>query len=408
MIPQVSSVVLIAAGVILGLLLPFLLFTPRAPRPATNLRGIDALDAWLESLTAHRTPPALDVVVLRDGQEVYRRSFGVADCEGERPASADGLYHYWSVTKLFTATAVMQLVEEGRLRLDDAVTDHLPGFATVDRSGKPAAITVRQLLDHTSGMRNLSPFHLVGWIHGADDAPVAQSALLAGRMASYRRLSRRPGARAAYSNAGYIVLGALVESVAGQSYESFVRERVLAPLALNDTGFVYGPGRIARAVTGTHPLFHFFTPLLLLVHHDWFTRWVSRTRRQRMWLVPLHSDYTAPTGLIGTARDLARFGQAFLAGGELEGRRILAAGSVRDLLDGGYAGASGPDRERMGLGWHWWSDAALPFKGHGGEGPGFAAQLALFPERNMVIAILASDTLIDRVGITQAIAATFA
>ena len=127
----------------------------------------------------------------------------------------------------------------------------------------------------------------------------------------------------------------------------------------------------------------------------------------RMWLVPLHSDYTAPTGLIGTAADLARFGRAFLAGGELDGHRILPESAVRDMLDSGYGAATGPDGDRMGLGWHWWSDAALPFKGHGGEGPGFAAQLAIFQDWSMVIAILASDTLIDRVGMTQRIAAAF-
>jgi hypothetical protein len=77
------------------------------------------------------------------------------------------------------------------------------------------------------------------------------------------------------------------------------------------------------------------------------------------------------------------------------------------MLDGDYGGNDEPDKDRMGLGWHWWNDAPMPFKGHGGDGPGFAAQLAIFPAQRMVIVILANDTLVDRVGLTKLIAATF-
>lgn len=126
-----------------------------------------------------------------------------------------------------------------------------------------------------------------------------------------------------------------------------------------------------------------------------------------MWLVPLYTDYTGPTGLIGTGEDLARFGQAFLGGGELDGSRILRPETVNAMLEDGYGGNTGPDKDRMGLGWHWWNDAQTPFKGHGGDGPGFGAQLAIFPAEGMVIAVLANDTLIDRIGLTNQIASIF-
>ena len=91
----------------------------------------------------------------------------------------------------------------------------------------------------------------------------------------------------------------------------------------------------------------------------------------------------------------------------LEGERILGAASTAAMLDAGYGGNTGPDGDRMGLGWHWFDKAAVPFKGHGGDGPGFGAQLALFPERKMVVVILANDTLIDRVGLTTLVASAF-
>ena len=302
----------------------------------------------------------------------------------------------------------MQLVEDGGLSLDDVVTKYLPDFKTVAPNGASVEITIRQLLDHTSGMKNLRPTHLVGWLHHLTDPPVSQTALVRDRMGAYRKLASRPGTVGAYSNAGYIVLGAIVEAVSGGTYEDFVRTRILRPLAMNSTDFVYRSDLLARAVAGSHPLFHGFTPLLPLLHPDWFSRWVTKTEKRRMWLVPLYTDYTPPTGLIGTGEDLARFGQVFLSGGEWNGRRILRPETVSKMLNDGYGGNSGPDRDRMGLGWHWWNDAPMPFKGHGGDGPGFGAQLAIFPELGMVVVVLANDMLIDRVGLTGTIAETFA
>ena len=114
-----------------------------------------------------------------------------------------------------------------------------------------------------------------------------------------------------------------------------------------------------------------------------------------------------PTGLIGTGRDLARFGEAFIEGGAVDGRRILKAETAAAMLGEGYGANNGPDKDRMGLGWHWWNDAPIPFKGHGGSGPGFGAQLAVFPAQKMVIVVLANDTLIDRIAITNLVAAAF-
>ena len=408
---KASKAMLIGFAAVLGLivvaLLPFVLFTPRAPKVPPHIDSVDRLEAYLSDLTARETPPALDIVVIKNGAVAYSKAFGVADGPSHMPATPDSIYHYWSVTKLFTATATMQLVEDGKLRLDDFVTKYVPAFLTTNKSGTTAGITVRQLLDHTSGMKNLAPTHLVGWIHHLEDPPVNQTALVAQRMAWYRTLATDPGRTGAYSNAGYIVLGAVIESAAGQPFEDFVRERILTPLAMSCTDFIYREDLRARAVTGTHPLFHIFTPLLLLIHHDWFSHWVTKIDNRRMWLSPLYTDYTGPTGLIGTGPDLARFGQAFLAGGELGGRRILTAETVKTMLDEGYGANTGPDKDRMGLGWHWWNEAPIPFKGHGGDGPGFGAQLAIFPAQKMVVVILANDTLIDRVGLTKLVAATF-
>lgn len=145
----------IIIGVIVILVAPFLLLTPRAPNPPADITGPDTIEAYLNAVVANQTPPAIDITVMKEGAIVYSKAFGVADGPSRRPATTDQVYHFWSVTKLFTATAVMQLVEDGKIGLDDPVTRFLPDFKTTAPSGAPADITIRQLLDHSAGMKNL-------------------------------------------------------------------------------------------------------------------------------------------------------------------------------------------------------------------------------------------------------------
>lgn len=396
----------VIAGLVIAAIAPFVFLTPRAPKPG-RIDTVADLEAYLGQLVAKETPPAIGVTVLRDGDTIYARAFGVLNAAGT-PATPDSIFHFWSVTKLLTATAILQLVEEGRIGLDDPVTQYLPEFRTVTKTGAAATVTVRQLLSHTSGMRDVAPTALFGWIHQMGETGPGERAILRDRMAAYARLARDPGGRGAYSNAGYIVLGAVIEAVTGEGYEAVVRERILVPLGMTHSDFVYRDDMLPTAATGTHPLFQIFTPLLLMIHRDWFTRWVATTARSRMWLKPLYTDYLAPTGLIGTPGDLARFGQMFLSGGEIDGRRILSAASVRSMLEDGFGGQTGPDGDRLGLGWHWFDNQPIPFLGHGGDGPGFRAQLALFPERRMVVVVVVTDTLADRIGLTNLVARVLA
>ena len=402
-----SYAIALSVGALVIVIAAFFVFTPRPSKLIGTIRSATELEAYLNTLTANETPPALDVVVMKNGSVVYSKAFGVSDGPTRKITKSDDVYHYWSVTKLFTATAVMQLVDDHKLALDDYVTKYLHEFRTSLASGTSVDITIRQLLNHTSGMKNLGPTDLVGWIHHLDDPEVNQVALVGERMKSYKTLVSKPGTTGAYSNAGYIVLGAIIEVASGQPYEEFVRNRILKPLEMESSDFVYRKELLDHAASGSHPFFHFYTPLLFAIHHDWFNAWVSKIANQRMWLNPLYTDYTGPTGLLGTGEDLARFGQAFLDGCDGKDGKILQATTCATMLDDGYGGSDGSDKDRMGLGWHWWDTAPIPFKGHGGDGPGFGAQLAIFQTQKMVVVILANDTLIDRVGLTNLVGATF-
>ena len=134
LIAAILIVVILVAGVA-----PFLLLTPRAPRPPAGIDNVEKLEAYLGALTAKRTPPALQVTVLKDGAVAYSKAFGIADGPTNRPAGAKQVYHFWSVTKLFTATAIMQLVEDRQgpaRRPADQISARVQDGGEVGRAGR--------------------------------------------------------------------------------------------------------------------------------------------------------------------------------------------------------------------------------------------------------------------------------
>ena len=168
-------ILVVIVGILLTAALPFFILTPRVPMAPSNIETVAKLETYFKALTFNETPPALDIVVMKGDTVVYSMAFGSPDGVSGKPAVPTCVYHYWSVTKLFTATAILQLAEGGKLSLDDFVTKYLPDFKTVGPLGAPVEITIRQLLDHTSGMKKLGPADLVGWIHHLDDPSVSQT-----------------------------------------------------------------------------------------------------------------------------------------------------------------------------------------------------------------------------------------
>ncbi len=187
-------------------------------------------------LVENRVPGAA-LAVARRGRVVYSRAFGYADrdaCEVARPQS---LFRIASLSKPVTAVAILQLVEQGKLALDDTVLDRmklkplLAAGATVDDRWK--RITVRQCLQHTGGWdraKSYDPIVKAWEIAKAFDIPPPVGPDHVVRYMMGRPLDFDPGARYAYSNLGYLILGRILEASTGQSYESYVRERVFAPI----------------------------------------------------------------------------------------------------------------------------------------------------------------------------------
>jgi CubicO group peptidase (beta-lactamase class C family) len=167
------------------------------------------------------------VLVAEKGQVILKKGYGLANFEWDIPNDASTKFRLGSVTKQFTAMLIMQQVEKGKIGLDDPIGKYLPDYP------KPAAdkVVVRQLLNHTSGIFNYTDIRDTR----SDRSPHTVDEIVA--IFSTRPLEFEPGTRMKYSNSGYVLLGAVLEKVTGKPYEQLLRDNVLEPLGMKNTGY---------------------------------------------------------------------------------------------------------------------------------------------------------------------------
>jgi CubicO group peptidase (beta-lactamase class C family) len=303
------------------------------------------------------------------------------------------------MTKLVTAAAVLQLQEQGKLSIDDPVATYLPFFSVAYPSATSRPVTIRQLLNHSSGIPNNAPA-LVGWIHHADQPRLDQSAYLAQILPDYATLRFAPGDHGEYTNVGYMVLGAVIEAASGQTYEDYVRGHVLRPLDMRQTDFVYTEAMLPNAAVASHPWLSMETAALPFLVTNW-NSYVRETTAGRMWLNRFYANSAPPTGLIGPATDAARFMAAMLNAGELEGQRILSSESVRAMIYDSHVIGRGGEADtypgmQYGLGWHIVPEGKRLRIQHRGGGPGFGSEMRLYPNEGLGMVVIANDTTYDR------------
>jgi CubicO group peptidase (beta-lactamase class C family) len=245
--------------------------------------------------------PGLSIAVVRGGEVVYARGFGFRDVERGLAATPRTVYGVGSVTKSFTAIAVLKLVEEGRLSLDDEVSKYVP--LRLEARGRP--IRIHHLLTHSSGIPALA--YAEAFIRsqlGLDGTwlPVAKAEDVISFMSDYAEwVHAEPGTRYFYLNEGYVLLGYVVSKVSGMRYEDFVRKYILRPLGMSRTYF-------EEAEVSADP--DVATPYI-----------VDREGRYVRSRFPY--GITADGGLLSNCEDMARYVSMLIGRGELGGVRIL-------------------------------------------------------------------------------------
>ncbi|MFZ0032543.1 MAG: serine hydrolase domain-containing protein [Candidatus Cybelea sp.] len=314
-----------------------MLRTPAA-LPAESAAVQARLNAQLAKLAGNKPTqtPALQVAIAQNGRIVYERAFGTASLDTRFPIA--------SITKMFTAVAIMQLTESHRVDLDAKVSRYLPGAPYAEQ------ITVRELLQHTSGLWNYGDYAFDSGLVGTPTTPMA---ILA--MAAKHPLTSPPGTKWAYSNTGYVVLGLIVEHVSGESLAQYDREHILQPAGMTQTA-MGNPEAGVPVAAG----------------------YMSASGARAGAYDPSWSF--ACGDIVSTASDLARFDIALLDG------RLLASETFAQMQANVVPNPYG----MQGLGifvinWH-----GLQLVGHHGGVPGYEAENETIPARQLAWIVLSN------------------
>lgn len=294
------------------------------------------------------------VLVAEKGKVIYKKGFGFADMEWNIPNQPDTKHRLASVTKQFTSMLIMQLVEQGKLKLDVPISTYLPDYPK--KNGD--VITIHHLLTHTSGIPNFTSFP--GYFKDIRPKPYSPVQLVG--LFADSTLQFKPGERFAYSNSGYILLGYIIETVTGKSYEQVLRENIFTPLKMNNSGYDHHRALLKNRANG---------------YEKNGRRYVNAN------FIDMSVPYAAG-GLYATVEDLYLWDQA------LYGHQLLREENM-DILFGKHI-SSGQGHYGYG-----WGIGEIPLGktaerittvGHSGGIDGFNTQLTRIPSDRSLIVLL--------------------
>ena len=326
--------------------------------------AVAAYEKWLDGERAFRRIPGISSALVVDQEVIWQGGTGYATLEGKSPATPSTIYSVCSISKLFTSIATLQLRDAGKLRLDDPVSRHLSWFTPKTRFPDDGAITIEGLLTHASGLQQELADTL--WLEPQMAFPTFEELRtgIAGREVSYR-----PERYFQYSNLGFTLAGAVVSAAAGQSYDEYVRTRILSPLGQTSTWTELPPAeRGQRLATGYSGI----------------------DRDGNRHVMPFYQTKAmAPAaGFASTALDLAKFAAWQFRLLEQGGTEILSAPTLREMqrvhfTDPGWT-------TTWGLGFSVWRRGERTFVGHGGSCPGYRTQLTLQPDDKIATIVMAN------------------
>jgi len=261
-------------------------------------------DAMQQSILSHEIAGAVTVVVKKD-KTVHFETTGLADVAAKRPMSPDTLFWIASMTKPITGAAILMLQDEGKLNVNDPVAKYLPEFANLKApSGKPANLTISQILTHTSGLGEATGDRARQAKTLADLVPLWLAA----------PMQYEPGEKWRYTQSGINAAARIVEVVSGMTFDAFLQKRLFDPLGMTNSTFYPTPEQRARLATA------------------------YAKSQETLDPVPPHPEFGSRDrppqgngGLYSTAPDYARFCQMLLNGGALDGRRYLSATAMKFL-----------------------------------------------------------------------------
>jgi CubicO group peptidase (beta-lactamase class C family) len=313
-----------------------------------------ALAARIDAIIApyyKANEPGATVIVVKDGKTVFRKAYGMADVAKQLSMTPEMSLRLGSITKQFTATAIMMLADEGKLSVSDDITKYLPGYPT---HGKQ--ITIEHLLTHTSG--------IVSYTGKREFGDIAAKDMTVGQVIDFFKndpLDFEPGSKWRYNNSGYFLLGAIIEKVSGMPYAKFLEQRIFVPLGMTSTayeGYERSAGPRAAGHTGAAGKYTPAAPMSM-------------------------SQPYAAGALVSSIDDLARWDAAVSSG------KLLKAASWQQSFTP-YTLVGGAPTD-YGYGWRVGKVQGAPMIGHGGSINGFKTSALRLPVEKIYVAVLSNS-----------------
>jgi D-alanyl-D-alanine carboxypeptidase len=334
-------------------ILALLLLAPTAARA-------DRVDDYLRARIKEFHLPSVSLVVIKNGEIVRAQGYGLADVEGKVPAQADTVYKIGSVSKQFIATAIMLLVQDGRIALTDPVVKYIPAAPATW-----APITIRHLLTHTSGIVRESP--AFSPIRDEPEAHVFNAALSA-------PLRFVPGEKWEYSNIGYYALAEIIAVAAGTPWTNYLHERVFAPAGLATTfptNTTRSVPNLAAGYTGN-----------------------DNAKKANPWF-----PFRPSGAFLSTVLELAKWDAV------LDSNRILSEASRREMWS--QVSLNDGKTAPYGFGWHVHVEKGKRRVRHGGGLPGFAAEYLKYVDDRLTVIVLTNGDDVDLPSVASGVAALY-
>jgi CubicO group peptidase (beta-lactamase class C family) len=321
--------------------------------------ALQVLDSWIEATRVEHQDPGLSIGVVYDQDLVWSKGYGFADLEKRKPATSSTVYRLASLSKLFTATAIVQLRDAGKLELDDPVQKYLPWFR-VKQPPNSIPITIRQLLTHTSGLaRDL-------------DTPMWNELKFPSREEMIRLIPEQPAVfppdtEYKYSNLAVAIAGEIVATVSGEPYERYVREHILDPLGMQATLVTPSPSTPELAVG-----YRKRVPGQPRVPEDFIN----------------FGGYTPAAGFASSVNDLAKFVELQFRDGNVGGSQILRGSSLKEMQRTQWMRPDWQNGE--GLIFELRRVGQLVYVAKGGTCPGYRSEIEMLPSQKLGVIVLAN------------------
>lgn len=327
-----------------------------------NLLNMKSINSFLKQQVDENRAPSIQYAFFDSASIIHEFQYGLSDIKANRPVDRSTTYNLFSITKTCTALAVLQLLQSGKIRLNDPVSKYLPAFPYATQ------ITIEQLLNHSSGIPNPLPLR---WTHLLNEHKAFERDVFFTEVIKlHSKLKFTPGSKFSYSNLGYVILGQLIENISGMHYEAYIAENIFSKAGIdnNELGFTIDPGKHAKGYQKKWSVINLLLGLLINKK-----KYMGPSEGKWKPFNHFYVNGCAYGGMTGNATGLTKYTQSLLQ----EENKLLNQ-EYKKLLFTENSIADKP----TGMSFSWFTGQLKNnvYYTHAGGGGGYYVELRIYPE----------------------------